>query len=120
MRLAIPVNEDQKTLCLSFGRTPLFAIIDTETNQTYYLNNSAIAAQGGAGIKAAQTLVDEKIEVLLTPRCGENAAEVLQAAHIKIYRATNDCVEDQLKAYRENQLSVLETIHKGFHHHGGQ
>ena len=68
MKIAIPVNEDQQTICPSFGRTPFFALWDSQNQETLYLDNSAAASQGGAGIKAAQLLVDNGAEAILTPR----------------------------------------------------
>jgi len=64
----------------------LFLIYDTETKESIFLDNGAAASTGGAGIKAAQTIVDNKVNALLTPRCGENAANVLKSADIKIYK----------------------------------
>lgn len=122
MKLAMPVNEKnmETTVCPSFGRTPYFMIYDVETKESVFLDNSAAASQGGAGIKAAQTLVDNKVMALLTPRCGENAAAVIQAAQIKMYRTMNDSVQDNLHAFEEGTLSLLGEIHPGFHNHGGK
>ncbi len=71
-----------------FGRAPYFMIYDTETKKSDFLDNSAAASTGGAGIKVAQAIVDSKANALLTPRCGENAADVLKAADIKIYKTS--------------------------------
>ncbi len=121
MKIAIPVED--KTLsskvCISFGRTPYFLIYDTELDKGEFLDNSAAASQGGAGIKAAQAIVDAGASVLITPRCGENAAEVLNAANIKLFKTLNDVVADNIKAYKEGALSPLTDIHAGFHNHGG-
>ena len=76
MRIAVPVEENEKEICPSFGRTPLFYIFDTETNSGTLIENDAMNAPGGAGIKAAQTVIDAKAEVVLVPRCGENAATI--------------------------------------------
>lgn len=59
-------------------------LYDTESKESVFLDNSAAASQGGAGIKAAQIIVDNKVSVLVTPRSGENAAEVIKSANIKI------------------------------------
>ncbi|MBQ6853137.1 MAG: hypothetical protein IJO07_03050, partial [Peptococcaceae bacterium] len=58
MRIAVPVEENEKEICPSFGRTPLFYIFDTETNSGTLIENDAMNAPGGAGIKAAQTVID--------------------------------------------------------------
>ena len=38
------------------------------------LDNPAAQAEGGAGLQAAQFLVDQQAEALITVRCGQNAA----------------------------------------------
>ncbi|NLI90919.1 MAG: dinitrogenase iron-molybdenum cofactor biosynthesis protein [Peptococcaceae bacterium] len=121
MKIAIPVenNSMDASVCFSFGRAPYFLIYDTEKNENRFLDNSAIASQGGAGIKAAQKIADTGVEVLLTPRCGENAAEVFKNAEIKLYKTINSSVEDNLKAFIEGKLQLLGDIHPGFHQHGG-
>ncbi|SCP98358.1 NifB/NifX family molybdenum-iron cluster-binding protein [Anaerobium acetethylicum] len=121
MKIAIPVNEKSMdtSICISFGRTPYFMIYDTETKESQFLENVAATSQGGAGIAAAQALVDSGAKALLTPRCGENAAQVLTAAGMKIYKTMNDSVSDNINAFVEGKLSVLDEIHSGFHGHGG-
>lgn len=122
MKLAIPVNEDSNdtSICISFGRTPYFCIYDTDTDCVSYMDNSGAASQGGAGIKAAQNLVDSKISVLITPRCGENAASVLNEADVKIYKTLDDSVSNNLDAFKKGTLNLLDEIHSGFHNHGGK
>lgn len=119
MKITIPVNEDKTTICPSFGRTPMFLIYDTETKNQVFLDNSAAASQGGAGIKAAQSIVDNKVEAVLTPRCGENAANVLKAGNINIYKTTFNTTKENMDAFNENKLQILDDVHPGFHNHGG-
>ena len=85
-----------------------------------FLENSAATSRGGAGIKAAQTVVDTKAEALLTPRCGENAAQVIKAANIKIYKTINDSIQENIDAFNAGKLEVLNEIQEGFHGKGGQ
>lgn len=117
MKIAIPTDDKsmKTSVCQSFGRTPYFLIYDTDTKESTFLDNSAAASQGGAGIKAAQTIVDSKAGVLLTPRCGENAAEVIHAANIKMYKTINASIMDNIDAYIEGKLTLLAEIHAGFH-----
>ena len=121
MKIAIPV--DEKTLgsnvCVSFGRTPYFLIYDTETKESVFIDNSAAASTGGAGIKAAQTIVDNKADALLTPRCGQNAADVIKSADIKLFKTISASVKDNIDAFTNGELPLLDEIHAGFHGHGG-
>ncbi|HIG0359623.1 TPA: NifB/NifX family molybdenum-iron cluster-binding protein [Clostridium sporogenes] len=121
MKIAIPVDEKSvdSNVCVSFGRTPYFLIYDVDTKESVFLDNSAAASTGGAGIKAAQTIVDNKANVLLTPRCGENAAEVLKSADIEIFKTTSASVKDNIDAFIDGKLPLLDEIHAGFHGHGG-
>ena len=75
MKIAVPVDENniETGVCISFGRAPYFLVYDTETKGAELIENTAAQSPGGAGIKAAQMIVNSKAEVLLTPRCGQNA-----------------------------------------------
>jgi hypothetical protein len=69
MKTTIPVDEKSlsSNVCVSFGRTPYFLIYDTDTQKSVSLDNSAAASTGGAGIKAAQMISDNKVNILLIP-----------------------------------------------------
>jgi predicted Fe-Mo cluster-binding NifX family protein len=121
MKIAIPVDKKtlESTVCASFGRTPYFLIYDTETKESVFIDNSAAASTGGAGIKAAQTIVDNKANALLTPRCGQNAADVIKSADIEIFKTKSASVKDNIAAFIDGKLPLLDEIHAGFHGHGG-
>jgi len=121
MKVAIPVEGKsiESSVCQSFGRTPYLLIYDTETKESEFLDNTASLSQGGAGVKAAQAIVDNRIDALLTPRCGQNAAEVISAASIKIYKTINDSIQGNIDAYNDDKLSSLDNIHAGLHNHRG-
>ena len=121
MKVALPVESKslEAPVCPSFGRTPLYVLIDTDSGTHEFLDNAAAASQGGAGIKAAQALVDSGVAALITYRCGENAAQVLNAAGIKIYKAQDGSVKNNIAAFKDGKLPLLTEIHPGFHGHGG-
>ncbi|WP_349948374.1 hypothetical protein ABFV83_08045 [Lacrimispora sp. BS-2] len=57
---------------------------------------------------------------MLTPRCGENAVDVFNAADIKIFKTTNAPAKENIDAFIAGKLSLLDEIHAGFHSHGGK
>ncbi|MEA4895086.1 MAG: NifB/NifX family molybdenum-iron cluster-binding protein [Oscillospiraceae bacterium] len=120
MKIAIPADEKnlESNVCPSFGRAPFFLFFDTVTKESYYLDNSAVASQGGAGIKAAQVIADHGVKALLTPRCGENAEEVLSKAEVLIYKTIPGTVRQNIEAFISDGLTLLSDFHKGFHGHG--
>ncbi|NLL37242.1 MAG: dinitrogenase iron-molybdenum cofactor biosynthesis protein [Fretibacterium sp.] len=119
MKVAIPVDENKSgtAVCASFGRAPYFLIHNTENGETEFLANAAADAQGGAGIKAAQFVVDSGAGALLTIRCGQNAADVLNAAGVKIYKTSAGGADENLANFREGKLVLLTEFHAGFHRH---
>jgi predicted Fe-Mo cluster-binding NifX family protein len=122
MTIAIPVNDNSKNtdICISFGRAPFFMLYDIESGEYDFLENRAATAQGGAGIKAAQSIADSGVGALLSPRLKENAADVLTAAKINLYRTESGSVQENIKAFKEGRLQPLNDIHKGFHGNGGR
>ncbi|MDD4775767.1 MAG: NifB/NifX family molybdenum-iron cluster-binding protein [Syntrophomonas sp.] len=120
MIIAVPVDDQSapNTVCVSFGRAPYFLIYDIASAANRMVHNSGASGQGGAGIKAAQTVVDGKVEAVLTPRCGENAAEVLRAAGIKMYKTSGDSINENIEAFKKGELQPLQDIHPGLHGQG--
>ena len=122
MRIALPVNDKdiKSEICPFFGRTPYYLIYETTDKTSLFLDNLAAQSAGGAGIKAAQMLVDQFVKVIIAPRYGENAAKVLIDGGIKVYRNIAGTAEENIKAYENNQLDILADIHPGFHNHGNK
>lgn len=122
MKIAIPVenNNLESGVCPSFGRAPYFLFYNTETKENYFLDNSAVASQGGAGIRAAQVIADHGVKALLTHRCGENAEEVLKKAEVLIYKTKPGTAEQNIEAFVAEQLILLNKFHAGFHGHEGK
>ncbi len=112
MKIAIPLDEDQCSVCPSFGRAPFYLMNNGESSEI--LANPAADAEGGAGLKAAQFLVDHCVTVVITPRCGQNSADVMQAAEMKIYKSQGSSAEENLEAFRDGKLEMLTHFHAGF------
>lgn len=121
MKIIIPMNEQEAEsgVCPSFGRAPYFMLYDTDTDKSQWLQNRAAQSSGGAGIAAAQLIADSGADALITPRCGENAQQVLHGAHIKLYRAVHQTAQQNIDALINGTLSPLTEFHAGFHGHGG-
>lgn len=115
MKIMLPLDEDQRSVCPSFARAPFFLLYDTVTGESRSLDNPAAQADSGAGLQAAQFVVDSGAEVLITVRCGENAAKVFQAAGISIRKALETDAAANLAALAANKLPELTHFHAGFH-----
>ena len=117
MKIAIPVtgNSDNAQVADSFGRATYYFFHDTESGQEISIQNEASKAKGGAGVLAAQLLVDNKVDALITPRCGENAMEVFKGANIKVYESVGNNVKENIQALIDGKLSILYEIGPALH-----
>ena len=122
MKIAIPMEEKSinRSISVTFGRAPYFLIYDADTEEEVYIANPAAAAQGGAGIKATQTVIDAGVEAVLLPRLGQNAAEIFKAGKIALYKAEFGSVKHNLDLWKNNKLAALTEFHSGFHGRGGR
>ena len=112
MIIAIPLDENKQDVCPVLARAPYFLFSKNGTIEI--LENPASQAQGGAGLKAAQFLVDQETDVILTVRCGQNSADVFAAAEIQIYKTQGSSARENLSAYQEGKLEPLTHFHAGF------
>lgn len=112
MKLAIPLDEDQSSVCPVLARAPYFLF--RQDGADTIVDNPGAQAQGGAGIQAAQFLVDQQVTDLIAPRCGQNAAEVFQAAGIRIYKSANSEAAADFQAFAEGKLEPMTHFHSGY------
>lgn len=90
-----------------FGRCQGFFIVDTDTEETTYLDNQAnLEAEQGAGTGAARAVIDAGVQVVLTPRVGPKAAAVLRAAGIRMLGGmTTDSLQEAYEKYQAGALT---------------
>ncbi len=113
MNIAFPLDETHQYVCVVLARAPYFLFRD-DAGQVV-VENPAAQAHGGAGVQAAQFLVDNAVTTLITPRCGQNAAEVFTAAGMTIYKSAGTTAAENLTALEEGTLEILTHFHGGFH-----
>lgn len=113
MRIAVPLDENKQDVCIVLARAPYFLFKDEEAETI--VENPAAQAHGGAGVQAAQFLADNEVNILITVRCGQNAADVFAAAGMKIYKSVNKAAADDLKDLADGKLEELTHFHAGFH-----
>jgi predicted Fe-Mo cluster-binding NifX family protein len=98
-----------------FGRCPVYMMVDTETMDAQAVGNPAMAQGGGAGIQAAQFVVSQGAEAVLTGNLGPNAFEVLQAASIPAYQVPEGSVNNAVLAFRSGQLQPMGSANVAAH-----
>jgi len=115
-RIVVPINDaSPAVVAANFGRAGAWWVHDDEA-PVEVVANTAAQEPGGAGIKAAQQVLDLHADVLIAPRLGENAARVLRAGGVELRRSVPGPAEDLVDAYARGVLEELTDFHAG--HHG--
>ncbi|MCD6301389.1 MAG: NifB/NifX family molybdenum-iron cluster-binding protein [Staphylothermus sp.] len=108
MKIAIATNKgglyDQ--IADRFGRAPTFTIVELddstfEVKNVYVVENLGSKAGSGAGVRAVQKLVDEKVNIVIGPNPGPKAYIALQQSGIKIYPITGMSAREALNRILE-------------------
>jgi len=87
-----------------FGRCQYFIIIDTDTMDYETIHNAG-GAVGGAGIQAAQLMVDNSVKTVLTGNLGPNAFRTLSAAGIQGITGVSGTVKEIIEKYKKGEFS---------------
>ena len=98
-----------------FGRCQFFVIVDPDTMDFEAMQNESAMASGGAGIQAAQTIVNVGINTLITGNVGPNAFEVLSAAGIETMTGASGTVRQALELYKSGSLQSAASATVGSH-----
>lgn len=100
-----------------FGRCHYFLIIDSETLEFTVIDNESAMTSGGAGIKAAETIVQSNAEVVITGNIGPNAFQILSTGNITMYTGVSGGIKKSINQY--NQGKLQETTHATVGSHAG-
>lgn len=91
-----------------FGRCPYFVIFDTEENSYKAVENNGVVSPQGAGIAAAQQIIDEKVDIVITGHMGPNAMQLINGAAIKVYQGKGVTIEEEIKFLNEGVLTAID------------
>ena len=87
-----------------FGRCQYFVFIDPETMEIEALENEGLMAMGGAGVQAAQFIVQKGAKALITGNLGPSAASALSASGIKVHLVPSGTVKEVIEGYKTGSL----------------
>ena len=110
MKIAVTAENDNgyaSNVNPHFGRSPYFAIVDTQTDEIDLVKNEAARASGGAGVSAAQLISDRGVEALISGSIGPKAHTALSRGQIEMYSIKEGTVRQALEAFEEGSLSQL-------------
>ncbi|MBN2724976.1 MAG: NifB/NifX family molybdenum-iron cluster-binding protein [Deltaproteobacteria bacterium] len=110
MKICIPVEKgtiEANRVCPHFGSTPFFALFDSETDSiTIHPNSNDHSAHGQCN--PAGTVMNLGAKALLIGGIGARALQKLNAAGIKVYRATGETLDDAISKIKSGTLPLFD------------
>jgi len=109
MKIAVASNTGDVSGPVSqvFGRAQyfiLFEVVDKKIIETKVIENTASQQIGGAGITAAQLIINQAVNAIIAYAIGPRAHGVLGSAGIELYQAIQGSVSVNIQAFIENKL----------------
>jgi predicted Fe-Mo cluster-binding NifX family protein len=90
-----------------FGRARYLLVVDVPGRTALAIDNLAgMNAAQGAGIQAAQNVIDNGAIVLITGHCGPKAFRALKAAGIDVYLTSEGMVADAIDRFEADELAL--------------
>jgi len=92
-----------------FGRCQYFVLVDTDTMAFEAVQNASAGSMSGAGIQAAQAIVEKGAQAVITGNVGPNAYQVLSSAGTKILTGASGTVREAVEKFKGGQFREAAT-----------
>ena len=91
-----------------FGRGAHFLVVDPDTLEWQAFPNPGVTASGGAGIRAAQFVCDQKVDAVISGDFGPNAYDALKEAGVSMYLfGSSTTVQEAIENFKSGQIETL-------------
>ncbi|MFH0702213.1 MAG: NifB/NifX family molybdenum-iron cluster-binding protein [bacterium] len=107
MKIAITSSSKnlESELDLRFGRAIGFIIYDLDGNSYEFIDNKQnLNAMQGAGIQAAQNVINQNVDAVITGHCGPKAFGVLSSVGVKIYTSSESSIKEVIEKFKKGEL----------------
>jgi predicted Fe-Mo cluster-binding NifX family protein len=105
MRIVVSANgaDLEAAASSTFGRCPMYVFVDTETIEFEAVENPATNVAGGAGIQAAQFIVEQGAQAVISGMVGP------------VYSFEGGTVRQAVEAFKAGRLSATGSASAGAH-----
>ncbi|MCT4587709.1 MAG: dinitrogenase iron-molybdenum cofactor biosynthesis protein [Carboxylicivirga sp.] len=83
-------NQLQSEFDLRFGRAAYFCLYNTDNKSTTFIKNENVDAQGGAGTKSAEKVVELEAKRIISGDFGPKAKDLLNKFNIQMVMLDED------------------------------
>jgi len=124
MRVAVPVLETEvkgrRLVNAHFGKSNLFAIVDTETGEVELVENPALHLQRGRGVHIARMFQEKGVKAVLVKEMGPGAFDKIRnVLGIKVYLIPSEVkfLDEAVGLFKEGKLEELLEPNEDEHEH---
>jgi len=120
MKVCFPVESNKgldSVVYGHFGSAPNFVVYDTETNAVDNISNQDLGHDHGM-CNPLKALDGKSVDAIVVGGIGAGAINKLNAMGIKVYRASEGTIQNNISLFQGNSLSEL-TINNACNQHGG-
>ena len=121
MKVCFPIQENEgmnSVPHMHFGNAKMFLVVDTDTLTTKVINNGDLGHEHGK-CQPIQALCGEVVDAVVVGGIGQGAINKLNSMGIKVFRAENGSVNDNIELYNKNSLKEYDKLHICNHHNCG-
>jgi predicted Fe-Mo cluster-binding NifX family protein len=110
MQIAVSVTAPEPKAAFEprFGRAAAFVIVDDNTGDQRAIANPAAQVGRGAGIRAAEFLIKQGVEAVISGAFGPKAYDVLHSSGLRMYRAQSGTVNELVNRLSNGELDPVE------------
>lgn len=122
MKVCFPVKSDEGMKSIPyghFGTAPLFVMCDLETNEVRAIGNGDLGHEHGK-CQPIKALSGEVVDAVVVGGIGAGAITKLNSMGIKVYKAVEGTLEENLELFKKGELKEFPSnhtcSHDGCHH----
>ncbi|MFC1745471.1 NifB/NifX family molybdenum-iron cluster-binding protein [Candidatus Riflebacteria bacterium] len=119
MKLCFPIQEDkdmESVVYSHFGSASYFILLETDTGKISKINNKDLKHEHGK-CSPLKALSGSSVDAVIVGGIGKGAINKLNAMGIKIYRAKEVTVKNNLKLFKKGKLPEI-TLKNACNEHG--
>lgn len=113
MKICFPVSKNLGLKSVPyghFGTAPMFAVCDLNGDEVKIINNGDLNHTHG-NCSPIKAIKGEEIDIVVVNGIGQGAINGLNNNGIKVYKAIEGTISENLKAFNEGRLSEFLTTH---------
>ncbi len=121
MKVCFPINANEGMNSIPynhFGSAKMFILVDSETEELKIIDNGNLDHEHGK-CQPIKALGGEAVDAIVVSGIGQGAISKLKSMRIKVYKAAEGTVANNIELINKNKLKEFDISHICVHHDCG-